>query len=249
MNETIAQILHKRDISIFFQPIQDMCSEEVFGFEALARGPGDLFSPVNLFRAAKKVGRSQEMELLCFNQALSGLDHFLKPIQIFINISPDTLIQHHEKMIHAIKKYRQHQNRIIIELAEIGLKEKRRMALAEILMDIKQTGIQVALDDVGSGDRSFSNICELPADYLKIDRSIIQGLTKYQNGSAPHYLTALEAMLSIAGNLGAKVIAEGVETPKQYEIVKSAGVHLAQGFYFSQPRPVEYWKFKEVTTC
>ena len=245
----IEEIMKKQMISIMFQPIQDISINQIFGYEALARGPaGRLYSPINLFNAAQKIGQHQQMEVMCIEHALREMHKLPNTPKVFLNISPKTLLYHYKEILKTIRL--NNSKEVVLELAEKDLKEKSRIEMAKILDHIRQAGIKIALDDVGSGDRSFSNICELPADFLKIDRSMIKGLTKYKNGSASHYLTALGAMVTIANDLGAKVIAEGVETPKQLEIVKNAGVNLVQGFYFSQPKPVDHWKnAKGVTIC
>lgn len=250
MNE-IVQMLKQRSITILFQPILNMNSKKLFGFEALARGPvGKLFSPANIFKASQKYGKLEEMEILCLQRALEELVHLPDSYPVFINISPSTLLHHYKDIQNLIQK---NNTKVVLELAEKGLKEKLRTEMVKVLSQIRETGIKIALDDIGSGDRSFSNICELPADYLKIDRCIIQGLTKYKNGSAPHYLAALQAMVTIADNLGAIVIAEGVETQQQLNLVKNAGVNLIQGFYISHPKPsAAFWtgqNTKEVTRC
>jgi EAL domain-containing protein (putative c-di-GMP-specific phosphodiesterase class I) len=132
-------------------------------------------------------------------------------------------------------------NRAVIELIETGLCGKDRDELAIIIQKLRSHGIKIALDDVGSGDRDFSNICELPADYIKIDRVFIRGITKHKSGAAPHYAAGLNMLVKLANQLGSQVIAEGVETEMQLTGVKKAGINMAQGFYFSKPGPVEKW--------
>lgn len=248
MNE-VNKILNQRSITILFQPIMSVNSQ-LFGFEALARGPaGKLFSPANLFKASQKYGKVGQMELLCVQRALEEIVHLPGSYPVFINISPFTLLHHYEDILN-LKLINTH-NPVILELAEKDLKEKLRTELAKVLRQIRATGVGVALDDIGSGDRSFSTICEIQSDYLKIDRCIIQGLTKHHNGSAPHYLAALKALVSIAKDLNSKVIAEGVETPMQLAAVKEAGVSLIQGFLIAKPQIASHWtnKNREVSVC
>lgn len=244
----IPQIIKERAISILFQPIQNVLTKEIIGFEALARVPGKLFFPLNLFHAARKAGMFQQMEMLCFSMALEEAACLPDSTEVFINISPETFIQCHEDISRLIQDSN---DKVVLELAEIGLNTRQQKLLAAILTDMRNQGTKVALDDIGSGDRNFRNICEIPSDYLKIDRGIIEGLTKHHNGSAPHYLAALKALVSIAKDLNSNVIAEGVETPLQLAAVKEAGICLVQGFIISKPKPADHWigKKKEVTVC
>lgn len=221
-----------------FQPIWDFNAQKPLGYEALVRGPVELESPMGLFAVAQKFGEFQAMELLCIEKTIEEIK-VLPGVKVFINISPQTLLQHHKYIISLLLQ--QPQNKFVLELAENGLSVKARAELVELLSLIRSKGIEIAFDDVGGGDRSISNICELPSDYLKIDRDIIQGLTRYKNGSASHYFAATKALVSIANEIGAAVIAEGVETELQLQNVTEAGINLIQGFYISRPKPIDYW--------
>lgn len=241
----IEQILQKRTISIVYQPIQDVGNQQIFGFEALARGPGNLFYPLNLLRVAQKAGLFHEIEMLCLCRALEE-SYCLPPgFPVFINLSPETLLKFHLEVQSLIQKSGCD---VVLELTEVGVSAKKQTTLSVILDDIRQRGIKIALDDIGAGDRNFRNICEITSDFLKIDRGLIQGLTKYKGS---HYQSALKALVTIARDLDARVIAEGVETPAQLDVIQSTGIKLIQGFLISKPMPVSYWtnNKKEVTVC
>ncbi|MCL6478104.1 MAG: EAL domain-containing protein, partial [Peptococcaceae bacterium] len=96
-------------------------------------------------------------------------------------------------------------------------------------------------DDIGAGDRSLSNLCETRVDYLKIDKQIIQGLTKVKNGDSEHYKLLLRFLSRFGQQSGALLVAEGIETFYQVNETLNSGVSLMQGFYFSRPRPADYW--------
>lgn len=227
-----------REIKILFQPVHDIESGMIKGFEALARGPaGPLHLPTNFFRAAARENMVEALEMQCFRLAVK--ESFSLPGMIFINFSPSTVTRYHREILNILSKNLR--DRAVIELVEYALPEKVRYELIGVLGELRHGGFKIALDDVGNGDRDFSDICELPADIMKIDRRLIQGLSKQRYGNAPRYQIILNALVALAQKLKMSIIAEGIETEKQFCGVKSAGINLAQGFYLSKPQPALFW--------
>ncbi|HBV97383.1 MAG: hypothetical protein JL50_08570 [Peptococcaceae bacterium BICA1-7] len=230
----------KNNVTIVFQPIHDLVSGtgEILGFEALARGPdGPLYFPCNLFREAARERILDHVELLCFNLALKNfriLQHL--GTSIFINFSPHTIVKHYPEIINRLKKFK---GNAVIELIEYSITGKARGELLTALGYLHSAGFRIALDDMGNGDRDLGSICELPADIIKIDRKIIQGLTK--NGNAQKYKIMLNTLVGLARNLKMIVIAEGIETEIQQNGVMEAGITMAQGFFLSMPKPAAFW--------
>jgi len=231
------QRIIKRDlISTVYQPLIDLRTGQIIGYEALVRGPtGPYHIPQNLFQAAARANLLNEMEMACFKK-ITGTAHYLSGL-VSINFSPSTVIACHKEIL---SKTRNLGSRVVLELTEFGLQDKDRDNLVLITQELKNLGVKIALDDIGAGDRDFSNICEIPVDYLKIDRIFICGITK-PDKTAFRYAAGLNMLVKLAGQLGAQVIAEGVETRTQLAGVKRAGIYLVQGFYFSKPKPVKYW--------
>ncbi|ABO49374.1 diguanylate phosphodiesterase [Desulforamulus reducens MI-1] len=236
--DDVTRILRDEKVSIVFQPINDLKNNSTYAYEALARGPmgGNLYYPTSLFSVAQKLGKIDEIDLLCVKKALQESEVFPK-VKLFINVRPATLLNRSQDIFKLLPKGRN----IVLEVAEIGLGVKMQKELIRVVRELKEYGIKIALDDIGAGDRNFTNLCEIPADFLKIDKCIIQGLTKFKNGSAPHYLALLKALNTVSRELGAMVITEGVETPLQLQIVRDAGIRLVQGFLISHPKPAGYW--------
>jgi EAL domain-containing protein (putative c-di-GMP-specific phosphodiesterase class I) len=104
----------------------------------------------------------------------------------------------------------------------------------EILENLQETGVQIALDDFGTGYSSFSVLIDLPLDTLKLDRSIISGL-----GTNPDVSNVAGAMIGMAHGLGLSVVAEGVETETQLNILRNLDCDEVQGFYYSPPVPAD----------
>lgn len=229
--------LLRKGITIEFQPIHDLESGEIPGFEALARGPeGPLHSPSNFLRQAARERVLDEVEMFCFRLALK--ESATLPGNVYFNFSPITITRHYREIERCLRNMR---GNAVIELIEYAVPERMRYELLAALSELRSVGLMIALDDVGNGDRDFSDICEIPADIMKIDRRIIQGLTKLKNGSAPRYHIILNTLVNLSRKLNMSVIAEGIETENQHIGVKMAGIHLAQGFYLSRPKPALYW--------
>lgn len=229
------------EIKIVFQPIHDLVTGGISGFEALARGPdGPLHSPNNLFRVASRERILDEAEMLCFKLALKE-SALLRPLEkkIFFNFSPSSVTRHYREIISRLGDAR---DKAVIELIEYAVVGKARNELLIALHELHSAGLEIALDDVGNGDRDFGDICEVPADIMKIDRGLIQGLTRNKSGNAPKYKIILQTLVSLAQKLKMSVVAEGIETEMQYAGVVTAGISLAQGFYLSRPKPAAYWE-------
>ncbi len=236
----IRKIINRNAIRILFQPIHDIKTERIIGYEALARGPeGE--GANRLFALAKEAGLKDELEMTCFRKAVSEFQLKLNSngSSIFLNFHPETLAKNCDHIIKALDGLYE---KTVLEITESSSEIRY---ITNILNHLRKKGIRIALDDIGSGDRSLSNICELQADYLKIDRGIIQGLTKVKSGDAEYYRSLLRFLVDFSERKEAQIIAEGVETKNQYFETLMSGISLVQGFYFSKPRPAEYWVKRE----
>jgi EAL domain-containing protein (putative c-di-GMP-specific phosphodiesterase class I) len=109
--------------------------------------------------------------------------------------------------------------------------------IAEQLLNFRDAGIQVAIDDFGTGYSSLSYLNKFDIDYLKIDQSFIRNLS-YESSE----MALSEAIIVMAHKLGLKVIAEGVETEQQRDLLAAAGCDYVQGYLFSKPLPVDEFK-------
>ena len=102
------------------------------------------------------------------------------------------------------------------------------------LAAFRQAGIQISLDDFGTGYSSLSYLKKFDIDYIKIDRSFIHNLSADSDG-----LALCKAMIVMAHTLGLKVVAEGIETEEQRDLLKAAGCDYGQGYLFARPMPIE----------
>ena len=127
---------------------------------------------------------------------------------------------------------------ITLEITESVLMQ-RHAESGHLLKKLRQADVQIAVDDFGTGYSSLSYLKEMDIDYLKIDRSFIRDLESDVDDRA-----IIEAITDMAKHLGIEVIAEGVETESQKDILQQIGCHWLQGYYFAKPMPVtEFEKF------
>lgn len=118
-----------------------------------------------------------------------------------------------------------------LEITESVLMQDTSSAIAT-LTELKGLGVELSIDDFGTGYSSLSYLLRFPVDYLKIDRSITNGL-----GQNPKNVAVAEAAIILAHRLGQKVVGEGVETEEQLDRLREMGCDLAQGYYFWKPLP------------
>ena len=218
--------LRERGVYVDYHPIVYADTEEVFGYEALARGvKRALRSPEVLFEVAAEADLIWELSRLCRARALEGLEGYLKPGELlFINVDPhdfnDPLFGAEEVA---------NPERIVLEITErTAIKDYPKFR--ERLKGLREKGYRFAVDDAGSGYAGLGSIANLEPDFIKLDISLITGIdTNFIKQNL------VETMVKFANDHGAKVIAEGVERAEEFMTVRSLGVHLVQGFFLHKP--------------
>ena len=234
LTEILHDILLRKDLTAWFQPIVDLKGGGIVGYEALIRGPSNspLHSPANLFNVASRCGRLFELDLLCrevnirsfAQQGLSG--------KLFLNVSPSSLLEPGFRSGFTrqfLNQYGLSPQQVVIELTEhypIDDYALTRQGVAHY----REMGFAVAIDDLGAGYSGLRLWSELQPDFVKFDRHFIQGIHGDENKA--RFIRSLQ---EIAHELGCKTIAEGVETEEEYRLVGGLGVNLGQGYFFARP--------------
>jgi EAL domain-containing protein (putative c-di-GMP-specific phosphodiesterase class I) len=118
---------------------------------------------------------------------------------------------------------------LLIEITESLLMDADEK-VSQKLFQFRQAGVSIALDDFGTGFTSISYLKKFPTDYIKIDRSFVNSMTEVSNDKI-----LCEAIIVMAKKLGIQVVAEGIETSEQLNILKNMGCEYGQGYYFSKP--------------
>ena len=228
------EIVQNHDIEMFFQPIVYLKSGEVFGYEALLRGPsGTHFeSPVILFGMARKLDMEHELDLLCLQQLhKAGMD-IGETEKIFFNVSPESFFR---------PRFREACLRIAEDISPerivLEVTRKRRIrefpSFRDSLEHFRRQGFQVAVDDTKAGTLSLRTILELLPDYIKIDISVTRNI--HLDPSRQRLFWQFQ---SFAKRRNVRLISEGVEQEQERDFLLENGAELAQGFFFSTPLPL-----------
>lgn len=228
---------------LHYQPIVDMVSNTVTKAEALIRWQHPtrgLVSPDEFISLAEDTGMIVDIGNWVFHEALSQVarwrDQYQTEIQISVNKSPVQFRDEGSGLSHWFRHLQQlglSGNAINIEITE-GLLLDANNTVHEKLLAFRDAGIQVALDDFGTGYSSLAYLKKFDIDYLKIDKSFVRNL----HNNAEEFALC-EAIIVMAHKLGIKVVAEGVETPQQRDLLAAAGCDFAQGYLFSRPLPAD----------
>jgi EAL domain-containing protein (putative c-di-GMP-specific phosphodiesterase class I) len=200
----------------------------------------ELVSPALFIPIAEETSQIVEIGEWVFKEAAKAIKSCRQNIspdfQISINKSPVQFRinhAHHATWFDYLRSLELPGSSLVVEITE-GLLLDKSENLGRQFQAFKEAGIQVALDDFGTGYSSLSYLKQYDIDYIKIDQIFVKNLAPDSED-----LILCEAIIVMAHKLKMQVIAEGVETRQQLEILKAAGCDFAQGYYFSKPIPLE----------
>ncbi|MCV7186366.1 EAL domain-containing protein [Mycolicibacterium murale] len=226
----IRAVVTERNFDVVFQTVHDVATGKVMGVEALARFPCEPFQPDAFFAQAATMGLGIELETAIVARVLGLVPELPDDIFVAVNISPAALLAAPwTQLLGNVDP-----SRIVLEITEHDAVQDYG-ALDEVLDICRARGMRVAVDDVGAGFSSFTHVLELVPDFVKIDHSITRNI---HSDDARRRLA--QAIAEFAGQIGAVVIAEGVETQPELDAVGAAGIDLAQGYHLSRPQPYQH---------
>lgn len=226
--ERIQTILRDRLVHMVFQPIVDMGTTEVVGYEALARFDVYPSLPPNVwFAEATDLGLGIELETLAIEVALAELRRVPPDVYLAVNASPAAL--RHPKVQSLVLR---DPTRVVVEITEHDQVEAYQ-PLAETLRMLKAAGVRLAIDDAGTGYAGMTRILSLEPDLLKLDLSLTRGID-----TDPVRQVLASGLISLAEMLNAKLIAEGIETQGEFDEMRRRGLHYGQGFFLGRPGPL-----------
>jgi diguanylate cyclase (GGDEF)-like protein len=235
----LRRAISNNEFFVVYQPIVNLQTGQTYKAEALVRWQHPvrgIVSPIEFVALAEETGLIIEISDLVFKQVLLDVTlwrHELSPnFQVSINTSP---IQYKKnggnikQWIDQINKNECNAKTIALEITENLLMENKKN-VSDVLALVKSAGIPISIDDFGTGYSSLAYLKDYETDYLKIDKSFVQKMTQ---GSKD--LALCEAIVVMANKLNIKVIAEGIETIEQQELLTKIGCDFGQGYLFSKP--------------
>jgi EAL domain-containing protein (putative c-di-GMP-specific phosphodiesterase class I) len=209
-----------------FQPIVDLRTGAMCGFEALARFP--MYRPDEWFRAAADSGMSGWFESTILRTALQSLPDLPEGCFMSVNMSPEAIQSPEARSAFADFPSLE---RVVIEITG-AVDASEAGAVAAALQPARSSGARVSVDESGRGGTCLMSLTELEPDFVKLERSLISGID-----DAPALQKAVRAALALAGHLGAEVVAQGIETEGEIETIVGLGVPYGQGFAFGHALP------------
>jgi diguanylate cyclase (GGDEF)-like protein/PAS domain S-box-containing protein len=217
--------LNDQTVKTVFQPVVDIQSNRVIGFEALSRDPKGKLSIQELFARYQAGGQLHALKAICFKSQLKTA-HTIGLNRVFINV--DFTILEQMDLIPIPPNLD-----VILEISELEPLNDIAMRL-EVARKWRKLGYRFAIDDFGAGFVSFPFIAQFGPEFIKVDRSsILHAVTSEK------FRDFLKDQITALKNYSPEgIIAEGVETEKELQIVKKIGIHIAQGYLFGKPKEV-----------
>ncbi len=234
--------LANEEFEVFYQPVVSAQTGAIASAEALIRWPrrpdGPL-EPQEFIDIAEGTGQIHPLGLFVLERACRDLKPF-SHLKLSVNVSPAQFRDHgfERQVAHVLEQTRFEPHRLQLEITEGYLLAQPERAIRAIER-FKAMGMSIALDDFGTGFTSIHYLQSYGFSHIKIDKSLLSGL---QPGSKASLLVT--GTIYLASGLDMRVIAEGVETEQQAEILREAGCHKLQGFLFGRPMPIA--EFREV---
>jgi EAL domain-containing protein (putative c-di-GMP-specific phosphodiesterase class I)/AmiR/NasT family two-component response regulator len=226
--QSIRRVLAGQGLTMLFQPLADLQTGAVVGLEALARFDSQRWrAPEIAFREAAGVGLLVDLELAAIRSALAQIDGLPDEAFLSINMSPATVMS--ARFMETISTAPA--DRVVIEITEHAQVDDYT-ALNEALAMLRGRKVRLAIDDAGAGFSSLQHIIRLAPDFIKLDITLTRGIDE-----APVRRALATALISFASEIGAAIIAEGIETAGEFDTLRALGVPFGQGFYLARPGP------------
>jgi PAS domain S-box-containing protein len=232
----LSAALADRQLIPHFQPIVELRTGKISGFEVLTRWDHPIhgaFLPGNLIQLAENNGLIQEVADQVFSQAFSLVAAMSEPLRLSVNLSPvqfgyDGLARQIEEMA-ALAGLPL--DRLTIEITESAILSD--LARADLVAhELKELGCRLSLDDFGTGYSSLAHLQALPFDELKIDRSFVTNMTTSRRSRK-----IIASIIGLGHSIGLNTVAEGVETEKKADMLFWLGAEHGQGWHYGRPSP------------
>jgi EAL domain-containing protein (putative c-di-GMP-specific phosphodiesterase class I) len=214
----------------FVQTIRDLASRRVVGHELLSRGPhGPYQEPADFFRLSREKRMLTAVDLACLRTCIAAATQLPPGGSIHVNIFPSTLLDSSTESLIEFLHAQGCEDRFCLEISEqqfLGVPKH----LVEAVRALQQAGVRVGIDDVGFGKSSLEALVVLEPDVIKVARECVAGAD-----GDPTRRRGLERLVRASHALCSQIVAEGVETEAERQILLELGIELAQGFLWDRP--------------
>jgi predicted signal transduction protein with EAL and GGDEF domain/FixJ family two-component response regulator len=241
LESALHKAIERDELVLYYQPLVDVRGARMVGAEALMRWRrnGVLVPPGDFIPLAEETGLIVPLSEWAIREALRQArvwqDSFGFADSIAVNL-PNRMFERTDlvEYIHnAATTFGVPHHAISLEITETGLMKDLQNVIPS-LHRLNEIGVEISIDDFGTGYSSLAYLTTLPISELKIDRSFVRDL-----GMTPQSSAVVTAIIALARSLGLRVIAEGVETLRQMDVLQRLGCGVMQGFLFSRPQPPE----------
>ena len=235
----LPRLLAPQGIRAVYQPIVDLRSGAIWGFEALARpAEGDDDMGVHsLFTAAERLGVLRDLDWVCRRAALHHGHELPAGLPLFINVGAGSLldpVHPVDQMVLLARWASRPASEVVLEITEReAIRDLDRLRV--VVAEYRAERFRFALDDVGEGHSTFEVLAAARPEFVKLGRRLSQ------TAPNPGAEAVIAALIAYATRGGARLIAEGVETTAQARLLTALGIELAQGFVFHRPAPASRW--------
>jgi EAL domain-containing protein (putative c-di-GMP-specific phosphodiesterase class I) len=238
----LRQALLQKEFIVYYQPKVNPENDMIMGVEALVRWQkpdGTIVSPNDFIPLAEETGLITRLGSLVLEQACEAMqilnDSGYIEIKMSVNLSPFQFQQANlvESILSIVTEKEVPVSQLELEITETTMMTNLEDTIAKLHL-LVNAGMSVSIDDFGTGYSSLYYLKTFPINTLKIDRSFIKDITTDANGAQ-----IVETIILMAHNLGLGVVAEGVETKEQLELLQNFGCDLIQGYYYSPPLPLK----------
>lgn len=224
----VRSLIDDDKLEIVHQPICCADDRRVLGVECLSRFSAEPARPPDIwFAEADAAGLRTELEVVALRKAVATLDALPPDIYLSINASPKTILS--EEFHAALDGV--DGSRFVIELTENATVEDYS-TLLETLKPLRARGFRLAVDDAGAGYSSMQHILQLYPDIIKLDMQLTRGIDVDLGRRALAF-----ALITFSHDIGSKIVAEGVETEGEFEVLRNLGVDAVQGYLTGRPCP------------
>jgi EAL domain-containing protein (putative c-di-GMP-specific phosphodiesterase class I) len=242
----LRRALERGEFECHYQPQVEVASGRIIGVEALVRWNhprSGLLAPGAFIEAAEQTGLVAQLDRWVIEAACAQAQWWLTAGldmgRMGINVSAATL-QHVDLVEHlqaVLARTGLEARRVELEVTESGVMQRPDIAIAT-LRALRRIGVRVAVDDFGTGYSSLSYLQQFAIDTLKIDRSFVRSLSE-SSAARPVETGILKAIVALGRHLGLELVAEGVETVVQRDVLSDLGCDVVQGYLYSRPIPAD----------